>query len=152
MNGYPRPGLRDDSKEQHPPKKYASTTRVRTRAKNNIYIYIIKIYIIYIYYISYEFTIYQSSTIHFVVCLGTQGCSCVGKKTRWGESILQSWETNHHTHSPFFTGIAKEKKPLSTTFAWDGLGTYHISGVLDFLPLKISFKSLIHSQKNMFLS
>lgn len=51
-----------------------------------------------------------------------------------------------------FSQVLPKKKIPSAQHAWDGLGTYHISGVLDFLPLKISSKSLIHSQKNMFLS
>jgi hypothetical protein len=111
VNGYPRPGLRDDSKEQHPPKKYASTTRVRTRAKNNIYIYYKNIYYIYILYISYEFTIYQSSTIHFVVCLGTQGCSCVGKKHG---GVRVSSKVGKPTTIPtvlFSQVLPKKKKP-----------------------------------------
>ena len=36
---------------------------------------------------SYQFTIYQSRTINFVVCLGTQGCSCVGKKQHGGVRV-----------------------------------------------------------------
>ena len=45
---------------------------------------------------------------------GPRAAAALEKNTVGCFRILQSWETNHHTHSPFFTGIAKEKNPLST--------------------------------------